>query len=131
MNSRSLWRMALVAILSLALSRNTSADTLKSSADNIIIGVVVAVAVVVVVAAVVIHRSAKKKTVTGCVVAAPNGMSVTDEKTKRLYRLSGDTAGIKSGERMTLHGKTIKPGDGNPLTWVTTGVAKDFGVCQP
>jgi hypothetical protein len=91
MNSRHLWRIALIAILSLALSRNTSADTLKSNADNIIIGVVAAVAVVVVVVAVLIHRSAKQKTVTGCVVAAQSGMSVTDEKNKRVYRLSGDT----------------------------------------
>jgi hypothetical protein len=131
MNSRYLWRIASVAILSLALSRNTSADTLKSNADNIIIGVVAVVAVVVVVVAVVIHRSAKQKTVTGCVTAAQNGMSVTDENNKRIYRLSGDTAAIKPGDRMTLRGKTIKPSGSNSLTWVTTGVAKDFGVCQP
>ena len=130
MNSRHLWRIASVAILSLALSRNTSADTLKSNADNIIIGVVAVVAVVVVVVAVVIHRSAKKKTVTGCVIAEQNGMSVTDEKNKRVYRLSGDTAGIKPGERMTLHGKTIKPSGGDSLTWVTTRVVMDFGVCH-
>lgn len=131
MNSTHLWRIASVAILSLALSSNASADTLKSNADNIIIGVVAAVAAVVVVVAVVIHRSAKQKTVTGCVVAVQNGMSVTDERSKRVYRLSGDAAGIKPDERMTLHGKSIKPSGGNSFTWVTTGVAKDFGVCQP
>lgn len=131
MNSRHLWRIASVAVLSLALCRNASAGTLKSNADNIIIGVVAAVAVVVVAVAVVIHRSGKQKTVTGCVLAVENGMSVTDEKNKRVYRLSGGAAGIKPGERMTLRGKTIKPSDGDSFTWVTTGVAKDFGVCQP
>jgi hypothetical protein len=130
-SSRHLWRIALVAILSLALSCNTNADSLKSNADHIIIGVVAAVAVVVVVVAVLVHQSSKKKTVTGCVVAAQNGMSVTDEKDKRVYTLSGDTTGVKPGERMALHGKTIKPNGGNPLTWATTGVAKDLGACQP
>jgi hypothetical protein len=95
-SSRHLWRIALVAILSLALSCNTNADSLKSNADHIIIGVVAAVAVVVVVVAVLVHQSSKKKTVTGCVVAAQNGMSVTDEKDKRVYTLSGDTTGVKT-----------------------------------
>ena len=38
-------------------------------------------------------------------------MSVTDDTDKRFYALSGNTAGIKPGDRMTLQGKKIKPKD--------------------
>ncbi len=58
-------------------------------------------------------------------------MSVTDDKDKRLYALSGNTAGIKPGDRMTLQGKKIKPKDGKVLVWETKKISKDFGVCQP
>jgi hypothetical protein len=59
-------------------------------------------------------------------------MSVTDEKDKRTYVLSGNTAGIKPGDRMTLQGKKIKPkGTDKTLTWEAKNVTKDFGVCQP
>jgi hypothetical protein len=81
---------------------------------------------------VVIHESSKKRSITGCVTPAENGMSVTDEKDKRSYALSGDTADIKPGDRMTLQGKNIKPKDaGKPLIWETKTISKDFGVCQP
>jgi len=32
-------------------------------------------------------------------------MSVTDEKDKRIYALSGNTTDIKPGDRVTLRGK--------------------------
>jgi hypothetical protein len=92
-----------------------------------IVGVVVAVAVVAIVA---IHYS-KKRTITGCVKPAQNGMIVTDEKDKRVYTLSGDTIGVKPGERMTVQGKKIKPNAGNPLAWEITKIRNDYGVCQP
>ena len=59
-------------------------------------------------------------------------MSVTDDKDKRLYSLTGNMAGIKPGDRMTLQGKKIKSQDaGKTLLWETKQVAKDFGVCRP
>jgi len=81
---------------------------------------------------VVIHESSKKRSITGCVTPAENGMSVTDENDKRSYALSGDTADIKPGDRMALQGKKIKPKDaGKPLVWETKTISKDFGVGQP
>ena len=81
---------------------------------------------------VVIHESSKKRSITGCVTPEENGMNVTDEKDKRSYALSGDTADIKPGDRMTLQGKKIKPKDaGKPLLWETKTISRDFGVCQP
>jgi hypothetical protein len=99
----------------------------KGEIVGAIVGVVAAVAVVAIVA---IHYS-KKRTITGCVKPAPNGMIVNDEKDKRVYALSGDTAGVKPGDRMTLQGKKIKPDAGNPLGWEITKIRTDYGVCQP
>lgn len=93
-----------------------------------IVGLVAAVAVVAIVA---IHYS-KKRTITGCVNSGEKGMTVTDEKDKHSYVLSGDTTNIKPGNRLRLQGKKAHPkGSDKTLTWDARKVAKDFGVCQP
>ena len=92
-----------------------------------IVGVVVGVAIIAIVA---VHYS-KKRTITGCVNPGGNGMTVTDEKDKQIYALSGDTTGIKPGNRMKLEGKKAKSTAPQPLEWEARKVAKDFGVCQP
>ena len=80
---------------------------------------------------VVIHELSKKRTLTGCANSGENAMTIRDEKDKRVYMLSGNTAGIKPGDRMTLQGKKIKPNGSNTLTWETKKITKDFGACQP
>jgi hypothetical protein len=98
----------------------------------IIAAIVVTAAAVVIITVVVIHESTKKRTITGCVSSGANGMTVTDEKDKRTYVLSGNTAGITAGDRMRLHGKKIKSkGPDKTLVWEARDVARDFGVCQP
>jgi hypothetical protein len=129
--SKYLWRLALVGILSVALATNAEADSLKTTVDTILVFAIVGAVAVVTVVVVVIHESTKKRTITGCVNAAQNGMTVTDEKDKKVYVLSGDTAGVKPGERMTLEGKKFKTSGTNPPMWETKKVAKDFGACQP
>jgi hypothetical protein len=63
-------------------------------------------------------------------VSAAGGLSVTDEADKRTYMLSGNTAAITVGDRVKLQGKKIKSkSPDKTLTWVTTNLAKDFGVC--
>lgn len=59
-------------------------------------------------------------------------MSVSDEKNKRIYALTGNTADIKPGDRVTLQGKVAKRKDANaPLAWEVNKETKDFGACQP
>ena len=99
-----------------------------------VVGVIVGVAAAVtVVTILVIHHersSHEARTISGCVNSTPAGMSMTDDKDKRTYTLSGDTASIKPGERYTLQGKKINPSSGKPLIWdITSG--KTLGVCQP
>jgi hypothetical protein len=119
--------------LVLSTSAAAQAPTKPIISTGTIVGVIVgAVAAVGVVTYLVIHESSKKRTITGCVNSRENGMVVTDDNDKRLYALSGDTAGIKPGERVTLKGRKIKPKDaGTPLLWETTRMAKNLGVCQP
>lgn len=133
--SKYFWCGVLIVALSLALSTSAQAQSGggKIVSNGTIAGVIVGVvAAVVIVAYVVIHESSKKRSITGCVTPAGKGMSVTDERDKRSYALSGDTADIKPGDRMTLQGKKIKPKDaGKPLLWETKTISRDFGVCQP
>jgi hypothetical protein len=98
-----------------------------------VVGPIVAVAVaLVVVIVVVVHESTKKRTITGCVNSGETGMSVMDEKDKRIYALSGNTTDIKPGDRVTLRGKKVNPNGANkPLTWKVSMETKDFGACQP
>ncbi len=135
MAAKYLWRGVLIVALGVALPTSAEAQTGsgKIVSNGTIVGVIVGVvAAVVVVAYVVIHESSKKRTITGCVTSGENGMSVTDEKDKRSYTLSGNRADIKPGDRVTLQGKKIKAKDaGNSAVWETKAISKDFGVCQP
>jgi len=124
----------LIIAFSFVLCMPAKADsgTIGGVGTGTIVGVVVGVvAVVAVVAIVVIHKTSGKRTITGCVKPAQNGMTVNDENDQRVYTLSGDTAGVKAGERMTLEGRKIKPDAGNPPGWEITKVRTDYGVCQP
>jgi len=125
------WRGVLIVALCVVLAIPAKANGFPSGAA--IVGGIVAVSVaVVVIAVVVVHESRKKRTVTGCVTSGANGMSVTDEKDKRIYALSGNTADIKVGDRVTLQGKNAKSKDAKaPLAWDVNKETKDFGACQP
>jgi hypothetical protein len=134
MSQNYLWRGFLIVVLSVALAtpaRAQSGGKIGPSNGTIvgaIVGVAAAVAVVIVVA---IHYS-KKRTITGCVNSTGSGMTVTDEKDKQIYTLSGNTTSIKPGDRMKLQGKKVKSkGADKTLVWEAKAVTKDFGVCQP
>lgn len=128
---KSLWCLVLIVVLSVVLVEAAEAKGYPSGGAIVaaIVGVVAALAVVTYV---VIHESSKKRTITGCVSSGENAMSLTDEKDKRSYALTGNTADVKPGDRVTLQGKRIKPKDaGKPLLWETKKISKDLGVCQP
>jgi hypothetical protein len=121
-----------IIALTVALATPARADKLQTTGEEIVAGIVaVSAAVVVVVVVVAIHYS-KRRAITGCVISGENGMSVTDEKDKQIYALSGNTTGVKPGDRMRLKGKKVKSkGADSTRVWEARGVAKDFGVCQP
>ena len=123
--------IALSFVLCVSAEAQSSSGTIGGVGTGTIAGVIVGVvAGVAVIAIVAIHYS-KKRTITGCVKPAQNGFSMNDEKDKLVYALSGDTAGVKQGERMSLQGKKIKPNAGSLLGWEITKIRTDYGVCQP
>jgi hypothetical protein len=126
-------RQALVIVVLLAtLVTWGRADTLKSDGEKIVVGIVAVTATLAVVATVLIIHYSKKKSITGCVVGAGGGMTLTNEKDKQLYALSGNTSGIKAGERMQLQGRKAKSkAVDSTLVWETKLATKDFGTCEP
>jgi hypothetical protein len=131
MTEKSLWRGILIVVLCMALATPATAGTLDNNARNIVIGVVAAAAGVVVIAVLVVHYSTKKRAITGCVNSAGSGMTIADEKDRQVYALSGNTAGVKAGDRMKLQGKKVKTkGTGEIPIWETTEIKKDLGVCR-
>jgi hypothetical protein len=122
----------LIIALSLALVTPARADTLKTDSHEIVAGIAgVAAAIGVVVTILLIHYS-KKHSITGCVATAGSSLTITDEKDKKIYALSGNTAGITSGDRVKLQGRIVRlTGSGQALEWDATKMTKDFGVCQP
>jgi hypothetical protein len=128
---KSFGRALLVVLLCAALATPAPARDLQAQADNIVVGVVVAVAAVVAVTIVAIYYS-KKRTITGCVTPGANGMTVTDEKDRQIYALSGNIEGVTPAARMRLRGRKIKSkGPNKTLVWETGSVEKDFGACRP
>lgn len=114
------------ALLCIALVRPAKAETINAAGDRIIAGiVVVSSAVAVGIVLIVLHEKHKTRAITGCVSSGAGGMSVIDAKDKRVYALSGDPAGLKPGDRMTLAGKRRGKG------FEALSVMKDLGVCQP
>jgi hypothetical protein len=125
-----LWHAVLIAVLSVALAAPARAESLQTAGRQVEVGIIVApVAVAVVVTLLILHYKHKRGAITGCVTSGAIGMSVTDEKDKRIYAVSGDPVGVKPGERMTLEGKRKQ--SGKTLVFEAHSVTKDFGACQP
>jgi len=132
LKQKFLWRGVLIVALCAVLAIPAHADQLGDDIRNAVIGIVAVSVALVVITVVIVHESRKKRTVTGCVISGANGMSVTDEKDKRIYALSGNSADIEPGDRVTLQGKKAKPNGANaPLAWDINKETKDFGACQP
>jgi len=127
------WCAVLIVVLCVALVTPAGAQSGgKIVSNGTIVGVIVGVvAAVVVVALVAIHYS-KKRTITGCVSSAGSRLTITAENDKQVYVLSGNTAGIKPGDRMRVQGKKVSSkSTSQTLVWEAKAVSQDFGVCQP
>jgi hypothetical protein len=125
----SLRRAVLIPVLCLTLATPSRAESLTTARNQLIAGIVVVGAAMAVFAILVIHHKHKPTAITGCVRPGANGMSLTDEKDKRTYALSGNPVGLKPGDRMTLVGRPKKSGEA-PV-FEAQRVVKDFGACQP
>ncbi|HEY1678681.1 MAG TPA: hypothetical protein VGG04_13285 [Candidatus Sulfotelmatobacter sp.] len=122
----------LIVVLSLVLAVPAEAQNSgKIVSNGTIAGAIVGIAAGVAVIAIVAIHYSKKRAITGCVNSGATGMTVTDEKDRQTYVLSGDTTGIKPGNRIKIQGKKVKSkGADKPLEWDANKVARDFGVCR-
>jgi len=130
MSQKSAWCGILIVALVVGFAKPARADN-PVTVLVVVAATTVAAAIAVVTLASVHHRR-KKIEVTGCVIAGEKGMTVTDDEDRRIYVISGNTTGIKPGDRMTLQGKRAKAkGPDKSRVWKTKQVIKDLGVCEP
>jgi hypothetical protein len=96
-----------------------------------IVAIIVGIAVVFVgVGFLVYHETHKHPSITGCIVSGTDGFTLQNEKDKKAYRLSGESAALKAGERVSVKGKKVKDSSGKSSFRVEK-LTKDFGTCTP
>jgi hypothetical protein len=100
------------------------------SKGEVIAIIVVAAAAITGVGFLIYHETHKHPSITGCVASGADGLTLKNEKDKKVYALSGDTAALRNGEQVTLKGKKIKSSIGKPSFQVEK-LTKDYGTCNP
>jgi hypothetical protein len=127
----------LIALIGVTFATPSMADNplinpaqgLAKAAEGVVIGIAVVGAVLAVgITLLVLHEKRKTSAITGCITSGVGGMSVKDDKDKRVYTLSGDPAGVKPGDRMTMEGKHR---GGKMPVFEVRSVTRDLGACQP
>lgn len=68
---------------------------------------------------------------TGCVFSGPNGMKLKAGDSK-VYAIEGDSAGIKAGHKVKVHGSRVKKAKdaGGDQIFRVEKVSKDYGECH-
>jgi hypothetical protein len=123
--------LALCLLLALPASPQTGGGSIGPSKGEII-GIIAGVAAGLVVVGVLVYHGTHKhpSSITGCVAPGADGLTLRNEKDKKMYALSGYSAALNAGERVTIQGKKIRDASGKPSFQVAT-LAKDFAVCTP
>jgi hypothetical protein len=131
MTQKCFRRELLIVVLSVGLAMPARAD----NPEKVLIAIAAtttAAAIAVVVTVASVHHRRKKIVITGCVISGENGMTVTDEEDRRIYSLSGNTTGIKPGNRMKLLGKNVKAtGPDKMLVWEAGEVSMTLVPVSP
>lgn len=103
--------------------------TIGPSKGEVVGAIVGAIAVVAVITVVVVYAVKHKPSITGCAVASPAGMTLQDQGNSQKFLLTGNTAGIKPGDRVKLQGKKLKGGDASTRTFTVLNLKHDYGAC--
>ena len=71
-------------------------------------------------------------TIKGCVTSGPSGLALQDQSPdSTVYKLTGDTAGIKAGDRVKLKGKRQKKTSATAQQeFFVEELKKDYGACR-
>jgi hypothetical protein len=110
------------------LAKPGRAESYETAGKQIVAAIVgVSVGIGVLVAVLIVRHNSKQNKITGCIGSGTKGLSVTDERDQRVYTLSGDVVGIKTGERMTLLGRRNHAA----MVFQAQAVSTDLGACRP
>lgn len=99
----------------------------KGEVAGVIVGIV-AVGVAIGVGVYFLVR--KSPSVTGCAVTDRSGLELQNEGDQQRYLLTGDTANIKSGDRVKVSGKREKKTKSGERDFLVEKVSKDYGHCK-
>jgi hypothetical protein len=67
---------------------------------------------------------------TGCAGSGPDGPELVSENDQQIYALTGELAGIKSGERIRVSGKKEMKKASAPQQFLVEKLNKDLGACK-
>jgi hypothetical protein len=126
---RTLFRRALIGTICLGLAVDAApsrADTLKTDADEVIVGGVAILAAIGVGIFFAVHHGTFIK---GCAATGPDGLEIRTQNGADVYQLSGATAEVKAGDLVRVKGKKKHGQSGDVPRFVVSGVAKDYGAC--
>src|SRR5215472_19127675 len=93
---------------------NGSYGNIGPSKGEIVAIIAGAAAALTVVGFLIYHETHKHPSITGCVASGADGLTLKNEKDKKVYALSGDFAALGAGERVRLKGKKVKDPSGKP-----------------
>jgi hypothetical protein len=129
----TMWQRSLVSLVPMlflltapAAEGQTSSGKIVSNGE--IAGAIAGVAGAGAAIAIIVVHEHNVHTLKGCVSSDAGGLRMENAGDKRTHALTGDTAGIKSGERVKLSGKKMK-GDKDHPQFEVSELAKDCGAC--
>jgi hypothetical protein len=123
-------RRYIAVILCLALlfpARPAKADNLGKDVAWTVVAIV---GITVVVTILIVHAAHHGTSMTGCVSAGADGMTIQNEGDQQSFLLTGDTAGIKAGDRVKVQGKKKSKDATGSRHFFVERFKKDFGPCQ-
>ena len=109
----------------------SSSGTIGASTGEVVGGAVGIGAGLTAIVVILVEVNHSHHTLDGCVSSGPNGLELQNSDSKR-FMLEGDSASVKAGDRVKLHGsrvKKTKDTTGNPVFNVQS-LKKDYGPCH-
>ena len=122
---RTVFALAAACTVALTATRPANAQYITKSDVAEAVGAVVGVGAVIGVG--IYFAVHANHSVTGCTVAAANGLELQQDQ--QTWSLVGSVAAIKPGERVRLSGKKQKKNVGAPRPFLVEKLARDYGAC--
>ena len=120
--------VVLLVILALVFpARPARADEIK---NEVIVAVVAIVVVTAAITTAIVLSIRHHPSISGCVTDGPAGMQMVNEGDQTSFLLTGDTVGVKAGERVKLQGKKNGRDATGSRHFFVEKIKKDYGVCR-